>query len=78
MSESSSVPSDLVSLVTAIEKATGVRPRSGNAIRWVKYGVSGVRLKAWRLGGRYVSNTDSVNEFVSRVTAMRNSAEVSK
>jgi hypothetical protein len=60
-----------------IAKAVGPRlgyPHKATVIRWILKGVRTpdgrrVKLRAWRFGSRWMTNTESVEEFIRATTA---------
>ncbi|TWT40107.1 DUF1580 domain-containing protein [Botrimarina hoheduenensis] len=55
---------ELLSVATAVERETGVRPHPTTCSRWIHKGVGGIRLKAMHLGGRPMTTRAAVREFI--------------
>lgn len=60
---------DLKPVVEAVEEATGRRPHLSTVLRWHHRGRKGVRLKCWELGGRKLTTTQAVLDFIADVSA---------
>lgn len=70
MKKTEPIPTDLLGLVDAFEAETGRRPALKTTLRWVRKGRHGIRLRAWCLGGRFLTNRQSVSEWINDVTAI--------
>lgn len=49
----------------AIEIVTGYRPNPSTCWRWAQFGVKGVVLRTWMLGGRRKTTIDAVEQFIA-------------
>jgi hypothetical protein len=63
------VTEKLQPLVDAIREATGQKTHPTTAARWAKEGIRGVRLTVWKLGGRRLTTTSAVMDFITATTA---------
>lgn len=59
-----------LSLIDAIESVTGRRISKPTAWRWCIHGISGVRLRRQRVGGRWFTTLEWVREFMEATTEM--------
>jgi hypothetical protein len=63
----------LLSLVEAVEKATGYRPHKTTVTRWCILGSRGSKLHSVILGGRRLTTVQDVKDFMAATTAGRES-----
>jgi hypothetical protein len=63
-----------LSLVEAVEAATGRRPHLSTVLRWSqRRNRYGVKLESWMIGGRRVTSREAVRRFNEATTAAANS-----
>jgi hypothetical protein len=63
-----------LSLVEAVEAATGRRPHLSTVLRWCqRRNRYGVKLESWMIGGRRVTSREAVRRFNEATTAAANS-----
>lgn len=48
----------------AIEELTGSRPNPSTVWRWTAKGSKGVKLQTWMIGGRRMTTSEAVNDFI--------------
>jgi len=63
---------NLLPLVEAVTRVTGLRPHLSSVIRWGSRGSKGVHLQTKVVGGRRYTTTDWVLEFVENVNQVKN------
>src|SRR5438128_2214980 len=69
-------PISLAEAAKSIPSGRGAkRTHISTVFRWISRGVSGVRLEALRLGGRWVTSREAVQRFAERLTAERSGAQ---
>lgn len=56
-------------VATAVERVAGFRPHASTTWRWTKRGVRGVKLETRVVGGRPMTTTEWVEEFIAATTA---------
>ncbi len=45
----------------------GARPHLTTLLRWVKVGIAGIRLRAWRVGNAWCTTEGSLREFFAEL-----------
>lgn len=63
-----SAQQSLLSIVQAVELATGHRPNIESVRRWYKRGVAGVRLEVQYFQGKYLTTVEAVQRFIEKST----------
>lgn len=58
----------LVSLKEATRLYPGTKPHISTVVRHALYGVSGVRLQSWRVGGRRMTSRAAIEQFVATLS----------
>lgn len=65
-----------ITLAEAARLFPTFRPSPTTMWRWHAKGVAGVRLQTWRIGKQRVTTEAAVNEFIAKVTAASEPAEL--
>jgi hypothetical protein len=55
--------------ITAAARLLPGRPHCGTIMRWVQKGLGGERLEAVKVGGKWYTTREALNDFIARTTA---------
>ena len=68
----------LLPLVTAVERATGLRPHLSTCLRWCTRGSKGIRLESWIVGGRRYTTALAVRKYRDEVTSASEQSRIAQ
>lgn len=60
------MPKKYLPVICAVETVTGLRHNPSSLWRWSTKGCGGVVLRTWLIGGRRMTTTEEVEEFIRR------------
>ena len=66
----------LLSLVEAVQQATGLRPHLSTVIRWCQHARFGIRLESRVVGNRRLTSEQAVNRYVDAITLAKDGVPV--
>lgn len=74
--EKTTIAENLLPLVEAVERATGLRPHLSTTIRWSTRGSAGIRLQTQVVGSRRFTTVPWVQQYIHAVTEAKNGSSV--